>query len=805
MTVGRYKYGLILLSALLFASCSGLKKLPEEESLLVANRVKIEGEAGKPSKDKRIASKKLVGLVTQEPNTRFLGIRLKLALYNGAKDSVDNWWNRKLRENGEPPVVFDSLTIDQSVDRMRRYLGNKGYFEPDFSVDVKRIGKQNRKVRVRYTAVLNEPYRLRSFRNIIRDDSVAAVLAARPQRSLVEVGQIYDVETLDKERERLSGILRNEGYFAFNKEYISYRIDSALGSHQMDVTLDLRQIQSNETDSLGRYLFLPHKKYYIDDVYFLPRVSSPDGLRSPVVDTLVYCDVYGRGKKRREGPPYHLVVTEKMQTRRHKPKVRPSTLVQKTFLAEGDLYRANQVARSYDNLNDLRIFGYTDIRISEKAYDSTLSYEENNKLECRIDMMEGKKFGLSTEAELTTSAGFMPGVAANITFQDRNLFRGGEILNIRLRGMYELQSTFDNDRNRSFLNTFEVKGEVSLDFPRLLAPLSLERRAKAFRTKSTVSLSYSYQDKVEYARGIFLATWGYSWRKGRIAQTFNPVEINTVQMLRVSQRFKENIESLSQSNLRLKYQYEDHFIFDWRYQLVYNDQKLGEAADFNFFRFNVETAGNLLYGIATAVGAHKNEAGQYRIFGLPFSQYARMEMDYKHHFVFGGDATLVFRVLVGLGYSYLNSKSLPYEKSFYAGGSTGLRAWPLYQVGPGSYANPNNYRMERLGDMTLVLNLEQRFPIIAGLKGAVFLDAGNIWLLKDNPEFAGGEFRFDKFYKDLTFGTGIGLRYDFNFFIIRVDMGIPLYSPARPEAQRWVVRKLVGKDLVFNFGIGYPF
>ena len=789
MTVGRYKYGLILLSALLFASCSGLKKLPEEESLLVANRVKIEGEAGKPSKDKRIASKKLVGLVTQEPNTRFLGIRLKLALYNGAKDSVDNWWNRKLRENGEPPVVFDSLTIDQSVDRMRRYLGNKGYFEPDFSVDVKRIGKQNRKVRVRYTAVLNEPYRLRSFRNIIRDDSVAAVLAARPQRSLVEVGQIYDVETLDKERERLSGILRNEGYFAFNKEYISYRIDSALGSHQMDVTLDLRQIQSNETDSLGRYLFLPHKKYYIDDVYFLPRVSSPDGLRSPVVDTLVYCDVYGRGKKRREGPPYHLVVTEKMQTRRHKPKVRPSTLVQKTFLAEGDLYRANQVARSYDNLNDLRIFGYTDIRISEKAYDSTLSYEENNKLECRIDMMEGKKFGLSTEAELTTSAGFMPGVAANITFQDRNLFRGGEILNIRLRGMYELQSTFDNDRNRSFLNTFEVKGEVSLDFPRLLAPLSLERRAKAFRTKSTVSLSYSYQDKVEYARGIFLATWGYSWRKGRIAQTFNPVEINTVQMLRVSQRFKENIESLSQSNLRLKYQYEDHFIFDWRYQLVYNDQKLGEAADFNFFRFNVETAGNLLYGIATAVGAHKNEAGQYRIFGLPFSQYARMEMDYKHHFVFGGDATLVFRVLVGLGYSYLNSKSLPYEKSFYAGGSTGLRAWPLYQVGPGSYANPNNYRMERLGDMTLVLNLEQRFPIIA----------------KDNPEFAGGEFRFDKFYKDLTFGTGIGLRYDFNFFIIRVDMGIPLYSPARPEAQRWVVRKLVGKDLVFNFGIGYPF
>lgn len=805
MTVGRYKYGLLLLSALFLTSCSGLRKLPEDESLLVANRVRIEQEAGKRAKDKRIAPKNLTGLITQEPNSRFLGIRIKLGLYSSAKDSVNNWWNRKLRENGEPPVAFDSLAIDQSLDRMRRYLGNKGYFEPDFSVEVRRIGKQERKVKVRYTAVLNEPYRLRSFQSVIRDDSVAAVLAEHPQPSLIEVGQIYDVETLDKERERITGILRNEGYYAFNKEYISYRVDSALGDHEMDVTLNLRRVQSAETDSLGRYLYLPHKKYYIGDVYFQPRVASPDALRVPAVDTVVYRDTYGRGRRRREGPPYYLVITDQMETRRHKPKVKPSTLVQKTFLAEGDLFRADEVSRSYENLNDLRIFGYTDIRISEKPYDSTLSYEENNRLECRIDLVESKKFGLSTEAELTTSAGFMPGVAANVTFQDRNLFRGGEILNIRLRGMYELQSTFDNDRNRSFLNTFEVKGEVSIDFPTLLAPLSLERRAKAFRTKSTISLSYSYQDKVEYARGIFLATWGYNWRKGRFSQTFNPIEINTVQMLRVSPWFQENLDALSTSNLRLKYQYEDHFIFDWRYQLVYSDQKPGVTADFNFFRFNAETAGNLLYGISMAVGAQKNANGQYQVFGLPFSQYARMDMDYKHHFVFGKDAALVFRVLVGVGYSYLNAQSLPYEKSFYAGGSTTLRAWPLYQVGPGSYSNPNNYRMERLGDMTIVLNLEQRFPIIAGLKGAVFFDAGNIWLLKDNPEFEGGLFEFNKFYKDMTFGTGFGLRYDFNFFIVRVDMGIPLYSPAEPTGQRWVVKRLVGKDLVFNFGIGYPF
>lgn len=797
--------GFALLSVWLLSSCSELRKLSPNESLLISNRVQIESTPGKRHKDKRLSDNNLEVLITQEPNSRFLGMRLKLALYNGAKDSARTAWGRRIRENGEPPVVFDSLSIAQSIDRMRRYLGDKGYFEPDFSVQVKRVGKQKRKIKVRYKATLNEPYRIRSIKTINRDDSVAAVLSAQNSKSLLAEGQIYDVETLDKERERLTGILRNEGYYAFNKEYIYYRIDSALQNHEMDVTLHLRRVQSSETDSLGNHLYRPHKKYYIDEVYFLPRASLPNGQRSSVTDTVVYYEVSARGRKRQQGKSYRVVVTEKMQTRRHKPKVRPAVLVQKTFLSGGDLFSAYQVSRSYDNLSDLRIFGYTDIRIFEKPYDSALSYEENNRLECHIDMVEGKKYGLSTEAELTTSAGFMPGVAANLTFQNRNLFRGGEILNVRLRGMYELQSTLDNDRNRSFLNTFELKGEVSLDFPRLLAPLSWERRAKAFRTKSTVSLSYSYQDKVEYARGIFLATWGYSWRSGRIQQIFNPIEINTVQMLRVSQRFKDNLEALSKTNLRLKYQYEDHFILDWRYQLIYNDRKSGETSGFNVVRFNVETAGNLLYGIAKVAQVPQNELKQYQIFGLAFSQYARMDVDYKRHFVFGQDVDLVARVLLGAGYSYLNSMSLPYEKSFYAGGSTLLRAWPLYQVGPGSYANPNNYRMERLGDMALVMNLEQRFPIFAGLKGAVFLDAGNVWLLKNNPEFEGGVFDLNKFYKDLYFGAGAGLRYDFKFFVVRVDMGIPLYSPAVEDNQRWVIKKLSGKDLVFNFGIGYPF
>lgn len=772
--------------------------MPEGESLLVNNKVSIQIRDGEKSKDKRITSKNIAGLVIQDPNTRFLGMRIKLAVFSMNKDTVNNKWNKKLRELGEPPVVFDSLTLFRSGIKIEKYLNNKGYFEPLVDISVEKLGKKKRKIRVRYKVSLNDVYTFRSSKVQIDDDNLAPLILDFPEKSLIKYGQPYDVDLLNKERERITEKFRNNGYFAFNREYISYTIDSALKSREMDITTTIRNVQSSEVDSTGERLEIPHKKYYIDNVYFVPQTRTQTS-NSIVLDTIRYTETLGSGKKKREGPEYYLLYQGA------KPIVKPSALAQKTFLAKGELFRIDNVKNSYENLTDLKVFSYTDVSVTEKAYDSTKSYAENNKLDCRLTLVQGKKFGFSTEAELTASAGFMPGIAANITFQDRNLFRGGEVLNVKLRGMYELQSSFDNNRNKSFLNTFEIKGEVSLDFPRLLAPISLERLSKYYRSKSTVSLSYSYQNKVDYSRGIFLATWGYSWKRGKISQTFNPIEINTVKMLKTSSQFESELDKFSQSNLRLKYQYEDHFILDWAYNFIYNDQKTGSNVGFNHFRLGVETAGNLLYGIAVAAGAHKNETGQYQIFNLAFSQYARMEADYKHHFVFGKDVALVFRTMLGIGFSYANSKTLPYEKSFYAGGSNSLRAWPLYQVGPGSYTNEGNSNLERLGDIVWVVNLEQRFPIVAGLKGAVFLDAGNIWLMKKNSEFEGGEFKFNKFYKDMTLGTGIGLRYDFGFFLIRVDMGIPLHDPAKAASNRWVVKDLKGKDLLFNFGIGYPF
>ncbi|MDE5762841.1 MAG: BamA/TamA family outer membrane protein, partial [Bacteroidales bacterium] len=320
-----------------------------------------------------------------------------------------------------------------------------------------------------------------------------------------------------------------------------------------------------------------------------------------------------------------------------------------------------------------------------------------------------------------------------VSFQNRNTFGGGEILSLRLRGVYELQATVDRDKNKTFLNTFEAKAEVSLEFPRFLVPGGMNWTSKHFRPSSIISLSYSYQQKRDYSRGIFNATFGYHWRDNYTDQTFNPLEASAVQMLNTSSSFQASLDEYRRTqNYRLLYQYSNHFILTPHYQFVFNNYKSDEVKDFEYFALDMEVAGSLLYGIAYAIHGKKDASSAgYQIFGLPFSQYAKIEADYRHHFVFGKRTELVFRGAVGVGYSYGNAEALPYEKSMFIGGNSTLRAWPLYQLGPGIYTLPEGKTdFERLGDVMLVFNLEQRFPIVSGLRGAVFFDLGNIWIVR---------------------------------------------------------------------------
>lgn len=793
----------LFILGLLLCSCSGLKKVPAGESLLIKNKISID------SKEKRFSKTNIESLIIQEPNTAIWGIRLKLGFFNMAKDTLFNKWNNRLREMGETPTIFDSNSIHLSTQKINLYLANNGYFSPEISTSVKRKSKHKRKVVVKYNLHLNTPYKIGNTSITISDDSIAKILYNWKNETLLVKGEKYSVDLLNKERERISNILQNQGYFVFTKDYISYIVDSALGDYQMNIKLSIRNVKSSQTDSLGNNIMLNHKKYYFDNIYitperreFIPRVNKNKKIKKevieyiPIIDTIVYDDRTKKEKRKNIHPNIYYFIYD------GKPFIKPKPVAQKVFLNEGDLFRIDNISRTYRSINDFKIFGYSNIIISEKAHDSTKSYDENNLLYCNIKLNQNPKFGFSTNLEFTTSSGIQ-GMAANVSFKDKNIFKGGEVLNLKLGGAYELQASFDENKNKSLLNLFEVKAEVSIDFPRFLAPITIERLSKHFNSKSTVSLGYNFQTRKNYSRGIFMAGWGYSWKKDNWSHVLNPVEISTIKMLRKADDFSLMLDT---SNLRLKSQYEDHFILNARYSFIYNTQDIHSLRDFDYLRIGVETSGNLLSLISLATGIEKNpETNQYEMFGLAFSQYVKFDIDYKHHFVFGKDWALVFRGKIGIGISYGNSTVLPYEKSFYIGGSNSLRAWPIYQLGPGSYYDLNKPQLERLGDIALIFNLEQRLPIYGGLQAALFIDAGNIWYLRENSEFPDGNFDFERFYKEIAVGIGFGLRYDFGFFLIRLDLGIPVRNPALPEKERWMLDKVQWKDLLLNFGIGYPF
>ena len=354
-------------SPLLFSACNNVAHLPENQSLLVKNKVKV-------SRGGEVSKMDMTNMLIQEPNSKILGARIRLGIYNGAKPDKHNWWNNKLRELGEPPVVFDSSTIVSSQERILMHAASKGYFYPELTSEVKRKGKLNRKVVVSYNLKLDEPYRLRQIDLSVLDDSLRDEFETWARNTLLKPGMQYMVSSLDAERTRIAERLQNIGYWAFSKDYISYSIDSALSSKQMDVQLLVKKMNSNLTDSLtGDPILFSHKKYYIDNVYIFPQSRSRE--RDLAFDTMLFENATRREKRKGLASPVYYFINQ------GKPIIKYKPLLQKTFLRGGDRYSLLNVTQTYNNLGDLRVFQYNSISFTERPYDTALSYFENNKLE----------------------------------------------------------------------------------------------------------------------------------------------------------------------------------------------------------------------------------------------------------------------------------------------------------------------------------------------------------------------------------------------------------------------------------------
>jgi len=732
--------------------------------------------------ESRVLRADLAPLQRQEPNARFLRIPMRLMMYNSVNPERNNWWTRFMQNAGEPPVIFDSALADQSVRQMQQHLINNGHFNSEIYYISRTSRRRPQHMRLVFHV---DPGRGYSYRHVsieVRDDSLKHLFEDWSNQTLIRSEQPYSVEILEAERLRVTRKLQNLGYFDFRRDHIEFSIDSALNTYQMDVTMIV-----NPPRTGGH-----HHRYTFADVYIFP-----EGRINLSEQKLFDTTTFSLRKSRTDTTllNYHFVHTRPLQ-------IRPSVIASKLAIQPGVTFSPISVDRTYENLLDLRVLRSTNIMIHPKPIDTNADNPEF-LLKTTIEMQQALSNTWAVELETMTTSG-LQGAAVNTSLQIRNLFGGAEIFSLRLRGMIELQYLFNRDARVRFIDNYDIGIGAVLDIPRFISPFNMGQTF-AQRTRTLISLNYSYRWRPDfYNRWVVGASFAYSWRQPRSTHTLFPLDVNLVN-ISLNPGFEQEIHELN--NRRLLSQYEDHFIFASRYNFSFSGEQPGRSRSFNAFRFSIETSGNLLYGISNLINAQKNADGQYQFLHLAYAQYIRGDADFRRHWRLTDNQTIVTRLMGGVGFAYGNSLVLPYEKGFFAGGSNNVRAWPMNQLGPGSFSNPENLNIESIGDIVLVGNIEYRFPIAGSFKGALFIDAGNVWLRDSSDVFPNGEFRWRHIPRDLAVGGGFGLRWDLGFFVVRLDLATPLRNPAIEgnERNKWVIQNPRMRDLVFNFGIGYPF
>ncbi len=741
--------------AAICCSCNLLRYVPEGETLL--NKVTIKSDVPEATSDQ------LQSYLRQTPNSRFFGIgRAKLGIYSSQDVNSDKWKDRWFRKMGEEPVIYDSLQTEASQEQLVRQLHNKGYWNA--TVDVQKTEK-DRKTNLTFTVTGNEPYRIRSYQIDIPDDSVMYYLNRR-KTTLPKEGDLFDADALSDERDDVAQTLRRRGYYYFQKEALRFEADSA--DHLVDVTLKLQDNYALN-DSAQKRLF---SKQYVSSVtiYDLSKSIDDNGkLNRNDLDT-----TYVEG---------FTVIHSK------KGCFKPKKLAAKVLIKTNARYNERRVERTYAILNSLAATKYVDISFVEREGDS---------LACNVIVAPSKKHSFSVDLEGTNSAGDL-GIGLGITYQNKNAFRGAEILKVSAHGSYEAMGKIG-----SVQHAWEVGGDASIIVPEVLMPLKADTRRRLGGT-TQFTIGYNFQQRPEYKRNIANLGMKYTWSHRRTRYTFDLIDINYVYLPWKSSEFENKYMNASSS---IRFSYEDHFIM--RLGLgIQNSNKRTNSTTQSFYtlRANISTAGNLLYGISNAVGQKRSDDGQFHIFNTAYSQYVKGDMDFTYNQYVNKNVRLVFHGGIGVAFPYGNASILPYEERYFSGGANSVRGWSVRTLGPGRYANGGyiDY-MNQSGDIRLDLNAEMRFKLFWKIYGALFIDAGNIWTIKDYEEQPGGYFQWSTFYKEIACSYGIGIRADFDYFVIRLDMGVKLYEPSgTTTSQRWRTDLNWKDDFALHFAVGYPF
>ena len=722
-----FLFASIILAAL---SCSTTRVLEDGQYRLAKNKITIENS-------KTFNPTVLEPYLKQKPNSYFIfGWNPFLNLYNWS-NGKGGAWDRFVQKLGVAPVVYDPDMVDSSIENLKNHLNYLGYYNSDVSSS---IAVTKKRVKVTYNVTLGKQYPISKITYTLPDNKEFAESFLKDTTNLsIKPGDYLSESSLQAETERSSQVLRNQGYYSFNKNYYFFEADTLTIPGSALLNLTVNEYTRNETPKDAQ----PIRKFYINDV----KISYPNTL-----------------------------------------KFRDNILRELTTITPGDVYSADEINRTYSRLTALKVF--SSVNIGMTPVDTDL-------VDCSISMAQSKLQGFKFNLESSVNSTGLFGVSPQVSYYHKNIFRGGEWLNLSFMGNFQFKF---NDDVRS--NEFGVS--AGLSFPKFF-PLPY-RFFKGAIPRTDVNLTYNYQSRPEYTRNIISVTYGYNGNlKRRFFYQAYPLQMNVVRLFDLDEKFYKSLVN----DPFLLNAYQDHFDFGSGATLYYttNPDNTPKVPHF-YSRFQFDIAGNLLSAFKPLM--EKNSNGQGMIWNTPFSQFVRGEITLSKTWFLGKKSkqSIATRLQAGAGYAYGNSTSLPFEKHFYAGGSNSLRGWQARTVGPGTAPRDTSFVIpNQTGDMKLEANIEYRFDLFWKLAGALFIDAGNVWTLKadDTEEGQQSLFSWKDFGSSIAANWGAGIRLDFGFLLLRVDMGLKVHDPARQ--QRWVNpgEWFKGDNYALHFGVGYPF
>ncbi|MEH6748467.1 MAG: BamA/TamA family outer membrane protein [Maribacter arcticus] len=850
------KLSLLSLLAIVLLSCNSLKKVEDDEYLVVKNSIYADSV--------KINNEELQSLIYQKPNSTVLGYPLRLNLYNLAKenpDSLFNAWlyrkeNRKkrltkllsakqverlgesflvtglsnwLEDIGEVPAILDTTRTRLSLARVSAYYQGKGYFSNNTTFEIDTT-KQNKKAKINYHIELGNPYMIDSLGNDISSTAIDSLYFLNSANSLIKEGQQFDLSNFNRERERLTGIFRNSGIRNFQESSITFDIlrdtTKVADDQKMNITLNIGDLKTRGENEVTTSAYKVEKINKVNIYTDYLSTNTNDSLYT--IDYRDYTIHYSKNFD-----------------------IKPKTLANALFFKKDSIYRDVDKIRTSRQLNALNIFKYPNIIFEADSI--------GNKVNTNIYLAPKSKYSLGTNFEVSRSNLRRLGVGLSTTLLIRNIFKGAENLSFSADGTYGLLS------NNTFQANYfsEFGGDITLDFPRIWFPFINTSRIIPNYTlpKTRIAIGTSFQNNIGLDKQTFNTVLGYNWVPSDFVK--HNIELINIQFVRnvnsnrffnvynntyerldaIADNYETNpllstffevetdatdpklsipfgttgfinaIEERTVSSTTLDYNTvtlieerrkrltENNLIFATNY--TFNKTNRTGIIDNSFyqFRWKLESAGNLLSAFSSFVPFNKNDEEQLLVFGVPFSQYIKNEFEYVKYWDLSRSNVLAARAFFGIAIPYGNSDNIPFVRSYFAGGSNDNRAWFPYSLGPGSVSAVNDFNEANL---KLALNLEYRFPIVGDINGAIFADAGNIWNVLDNVEDPQATFDSVASLKDIALGSGIGLRYDFTYFLFRLDLGFKTYNPAEIQSERWF-KDYNFANSVLQIGINYPF